>query len=126
MGGECLKSRFPRIFAFALTKNMLVEETYVDSNGSCIWSVNLLRNLNDWKIRDYEELLSIVSQKHINTEPDQLLWKLKQNGEFSVRSFHKHIVREERISTSDFPYSQIWKSKVLPRIVFFFFFCVGG
>lgn len=50
-------------------------------NGSCTWSVNVIRNLNDWEIRDYEELLRMLSQFQINNELDQLLWKLNKNGD---------------------------------------------
>lgn len=63
------------------SKNMLVEEVYVETNGSCTWSVNVIRNLNDWEIRDYEELLHMLSQFQINNELDQLLWKLNKNGD---------------------------------------------
>lgn len=54
---------FSRIFAIAQSINKMVEEAHVGS-------VDMVRNLNDWESREYEELFSLVSQKQINTEPD--------------------------------------------------------
>lgn len=62
-GGVRLMSRFPRIFAITQSRNMVIEEAYRDLNGSRDWLVNVTRNLNDWKICEYEALLQLLDSQ---------------------------------------------------------------
>lgn len=60
-------------------------------NGCCSWTVNVSRNLNDWEIFDYEEILRLVSQCRIRDDADQVQWKPSKKGEFTVKSFYRQM-----------------------------------
>lgn len=42
--------------------------------------MEILWNLNDWKIIEYEDLLSTLELVALNEEYDQLVWKLSPSG----------------------------------------------
>lgn len=65
--------------------------------------VNVTRNLNDWEVREYVELLQILATQRINSNRDHVKWKLENDGEFSVRSYYKHIMREDFGRSHCFP-----------------------
>lgn len=56
------------------------------------WSVNVVRNLNDWVVGKYEDILHLLSDVHVTTERDQIVWKPKKNGEISVKSFYEYLM----------------------------------
>lgn len=66
-----------------------------------------------------EEYFNWYNISDCRESSDQVWWKLTKKGEFSVISFYRHIVGIEQDSTPMFPFSQIWKSTVPPRIAFF-------
>lgn len=80
------------IFAIAQSRGMVIEEAYRDISGSTEWMVNVTRNLNDWEVSEYEALLQVLAAQQISSGSDQILWKLKQSEEFSVKFYYKHIV----------------------------------
>lgn len=85
-----LKNQFPRIYAIAQSKNMFIEDPYRVTNGNSKWIVNVNRNLND--VEEYEAMLLLLSTLHVNEGMDQIEWKLKQNGEFTVKSYYKYLL----------------------------------
>lgn len=73
----------------------------------------MLKNLNDWEISEYENLvgtLSIILLDGINDQPRR---SLTNTGSFSVKSFYKHLTKQEDDGTK-FPFRQTWKVKVPP------------
>lgn len=66
MDGESLKRQFLRIFDIAQLKSIVIENAYREGNGKREWIVNVNRNLNDWKIEEYEALLLLLSTMHVN------------------------------------------------------------
>lgn len=76
---ESLKDRFPRIFAIAQEKCIFVEAIYGNGRMDGVWSVDVVRNLNDWEVGEYEDLLHLVSDVHVTTKRDQVVWKRKKN-----------------------------------------------
>lgn len=66
---------------------MVVEEAYWVANESIEWSINVIKNLNDWEICEYEELLKLLALQQILTTDDQIMWKLEKKGNFSVSSY---------------------------------------
>lgn len=116
LDGGCLKTRFPRIYAIAQSKNMRVEEAYATENGGLSWTVNVSRNLNDWEVFDYEEVLRLVSQCQISGEADLILWKPSKKSEFTVDSLYRQLVGTEQENIPLFTSRQIWNSRGPPRI----------
>lgn len=88
-------------------------------NDTLVWTVNVIRNLNDWEVHEYESLLQLLADQHAKTSSDQILQKLKQNYEFSVKSYYSHIMLAGQSRRKEFPALQIWKTKVSPRMAFF-------
>lgn len=70
--GSCLMRSFPSIYAIAQSKNMKIEDAYKIIDGSVVWLVNVIRNLNDWKVNEYESLLQTLETQQINTCSDKI------------------------------------------------------
>lgn len=62
---------------------MVIEDAYGDYDGIGEWIVNVNRSLSDCKVGEYKALLQLLSTKRVNTDRDQVIWKLKQNGELT-------------------------------------------
>lgn len=54
-------------------------------------AVYVFRNLQDWQVNEYEDLLELLANARLNNNSDKLIWDLKKNGKFSVSSFYKHL-----------------------------------
>lgn len=89
--GGCLMSHFPRIFEISQSRNMVVKEAYKENNGSQTWEVNVYRNLKDWEVQDYINLLSLLETQELNDIGDRVIWKLSQNGQFSSKSYYHYL-----------------------------------
>lgn len=115
-GGGCLKDRFPNIYAIAQNKNILVEDVW---NGVGEWSVMVNRYLNDWEVKEHENLLFLLSKISSSTDKDKLVWKHKENGEFSVKSYYGHIMGQGDGGQTRLPAKLIWRTQAPPRLAFF-------
>lgn len=80
------------------------------------WHVSVLRNLNDWKINEYESLLSSLSSVFLNENYDQPVWSLSSTRILMVSSFHRHLITKEPILNS-FLFRQIWKVNAPLRLL---------
>lgn len=59
--GGCFINRFPRIYAIAHDKNARVEEVWSGSGGVGMWNITVTRNLKDWEVEEFENLLLMLS-----------------------------------------------------------------
>lgn len=59
------------------------------------------------------------SRVHMIPNRDVLLWKPKQDVQFTVKSSYNTLMDTSNQSYQVFPYKQIWKVHALPRIAFF-------
>lgn len=57
-------------------------------------SIELKRNLNDWEISEFADLLHVLSGMHLSGESDQLVWKFSKFGIFSVRNLYEKLMGE--------------------------------
>lgn len=78
--GGSLKRQFPRIYAIAQPKNMLIEDAYREKNGSREWIINVNRNLNDWEVEEYEATLQLLSTVNVNKNRDWISGNLNRMG----------------------------------------------
>lgn len=106
-----MKSKYPRIFAIAQTKNLFVQDAYRINNGCVDWWINVSRNLQDWEVKKYENLLQLLASPGC-LEPGK-------SGKFSVKSYYSQLTRTDLVQLQNFPMRQIWKTKAPPRIAFF-------
>lgn len=94
-----------------------MEEAYSIVDGSREWNVKVTRNLNDWEVEEYEALLLLLSHIQFDNHKDQM-WKLRKQGEFSIKSLSKHLTSGEGRGLIQFPAKQFWKTKAPPRVAF--------
>lgn len=69
--------------------------------------MNVTKNLTDWEIEEYEALLHILSAVHLNDNRDLIVWNLKKQGEFPVKSFYNHLVGRVEVGLDRFLANQI-------------------
>lgn len=62
-GNERFVSRFLKNFAIAQHKLMFVKNAY----NSNMWTVDVSRNLQDWEVNEYVELLQLLAIVHLTT-----------------------------------------------------------
>lgn len=60
-------------FAIAKDKDTSVKKNYIDKAKGKQWNVEVMRNLNEWKVNDYESLLSSLCYVSLNENYDQLI-----------------------------------------------------
>lgn len=70
--------------------------------------MEVLRNLNDWKVCEYESLLDVLSLVVLVKSEDQLIWTLNLSESSSMGSFHKHLTKNDVMDVK-FPSRQIRK-----------------
>lgn len=55
------------------------------------WYLEVMRNLDDWEVREYEILLLAFFMVRINESRDNPLWSLNTKRSFSVFIFKKRV-----------------------------------
>lgn len=114
-----LKDRFSRIFSIAQSRNILIEDAYRMGNGNIGWSINVVRSLNGWEIREYEDMLMILSSQQIRPSPYKFVWILEKKEGFTVSSYYRFLMEGTAGGFLNFLHQQIWKTKAPPRVAFF-------
>lgn len=100
-GEENFQSKFPLIYKICSNKNCLLGNMFSNGNPGG-WNINVTRNLNDWEVEEYENLLNTVNNLRPSSHKDKLCWKLKKNAQFSVKSYH-HLNQSNNNVSRDFP-----------------------
>ena len=126
-GDQPLKMIFPMQFETALDKDAsmeyLLEIQEVGGKGRgwwwwwwWNWSVGFMRNFNDWEIDRVASFLHLLEYDIPSREgEDQMRWKLRSSGQFSVRSFYETLWGSSSMS---FPWKAIWRVKALCGVSF--------
>lgn len=70
----------------------MVENIYDGEGQGVVWNVEVLRNLNDWEVGEYEELLQLLVNVKMKTNSDSLVWKQKHDGNFTVKSYYEVLM----------------------------------
>lgn len=119
VGGRILEDQFPQILPIAQFKNITVEEANNDVGVNKEMDVNVIRNLNDWEINEYETLLHLLSLVNLSSNNDQTVCKLNKKGQFISKSYYNHLVRNLAIGETRFSFKQIWKGNTPLKLTFF-------
>lgn len=82
VGDIKLMHRFPTICAIAHDKDIHVDKAYLGSDEGRDWEVQVCRNLQDWEMDEYCNLLSFLSEIRLGNQKDQRIWKLNKQGQF--------------------------------------------
>lgn len=63
------------------------KEMFVVREGRRQEHVELLHNLNELEINEYESLLSVLTSILFSADQDQPIWSLSATEQFSIRTF---------------------------------------
>lgn len=109
-------SSFPLIFAISKDKDITVENAF---EGGRFWNVEVKRNLQDWEVEEYENLLQTLATILLSKKEDKLRSNLMKNGNFTVNSFYRFLNGYSPTNQLKFPTKLIWNTQAPPRISFF-------
>lgn len=112
--------QFSNIYVVALDKDATIEDYMVGQGDNEDWWIGFKRNLNDWEVSEYTNLLKTVSLfRRDQSIGDRLCWKLNPYGVFSVKSYYAYIYMDELVDVYVFA-RFIWKVKTTSRILHLF------
>ncbi|XP_039053787.1 uncharacterized protein LOC120195928 [Hibiscus syriacus] len=109
---------FPRLFVLSLNKNGKLNEFGEFRSSVWSWHVQMRRNLSDWEMVQYCDLMALIHNITLSHElTDGLVWRGNEDGIYSVNSSVKSCCP---VSTVDsFWMRYIWRGLVPPRVEVF-------
>ena len=119
-----LRDVFPLIYQIALHKQATISEYLSWRNEDMVWSVTLLRSLQDWELGEYTDLMAFLYQQKVKRiEADQLRWVCTPSGLFEVRSYYRMLSSQH---STNFPWKSIWQNRVPHKVAFFTWLVAHG
>uniref|UniRef100_A0A2N9FDH1 Reverse transcriptase domain-containing protein n=1 Tax=Fagus sylvatica TaxID=28930 RepID=A0A2N9FDH1_FAGSY len=118
-GDAPLKALFPLLFACSTDQSTYIDSRLLSSGvgEGRTWNITFFRDFNDWEVDEVLAFFTFIHSKiPAGLNPDSMRWKLRQHGEFDVKSLYHAL--DVKIDIK-FPWKAIWRAKV-PRRVFFF------
>lgn len=92
---------------------------YESGEGGGVWNIRVKRNLKDWEVEEYCNLLLCLDDIKLMDDRDSRIWKIDKQKGFSVKSCYNYLCKKVREGKQSAPYKQIWQSKASPQISFF-------
>lgn len=105
---------FATRFPIAQHKHILVKDAYINN----VWTVDVSRNLQDWEVNEYVDLLHLFAAVNLYNSLDRLLWDLEKNRMFTVNSLYHYLAGHRENGPIAFPIKMVWKSKAPSCISF--------
>ncbi|XP_055800457.1 uncharacterized protein LOC129869915 [Solanum dulcamara] len=101
-----------------------LEATVADRWSSQGWNFFFRRNLNDWEVGRFVELLQMIDGfKGTTVEDDTFKWKHDKDGKFSVsRIYGKEVSRMPENKTG--PWKHVWESMAATKVKCFAWFVI--
>jgi hypothetical protein len=125
-GDVPLKTRFPLLFACSTSQSAsLASCLSISLVGEVrIWNLTIVRDFNDWEVEEVLEFFNFIHSKTpVGLDLDSMSWKLRQHGNFNVKSFYHTLdVKSEIV----FSWRAIWKVKAPRRVSFFIWSATWG
>ena len=119
-----LKLAYPELNRIACNKDAVVADFIHFRGESVHWEENFTRLVQDWEIESVSSFLEVLySAKIKRYEQDKMCWQPSQSTGFQVKSFYKQL---SSTGAGSFPWKNIWKAKVLPRVAFFSWRAASG
>ena len=76
-----LKGLFPAIYSIAQDKQAKVANYLSWHNDDMVWSVNVVRSLQDWEVEDFMGFMEFLYNQKVKKEVmDTMRWKHTKNG----------------------------------------------
>jgi hypothetical protein len=117
-----LKEKFPRLFSLSEQKEQLIGELFAElfDRSRLIWR----RSLFLWEEELVDQLVAMVREVRFTTERDKWVWKLEDDGVFSVKSSYQYLAAEmansELVSVEAARvFEKIWTSPAPSKIIAF-------
>lgn len=107
-GDESFKSRYSELFNCALNK-----EGYIaDFNSNSGWNITFRRNLNDWELDSFCQLLQQLNTCSVDqNNADRLIWINSKDKLFSANNCYKMLLQKNSQGISNWHWEVIWKTK---------------
>ncbi|KAE8660747.1 Protease Do-like 7 [Hibiscus syriacus] len=107
-----------KLFVLSLNMNGKLKEFGEFQSSVWSWHVQLRRNLSDWELEQFSDLMAIIHNITLSHDlSDGLIWKGNGEGIYSVKSSMKSCCP---VSTTDsFWMRCIWRGLVPPRVEVF-------
>ena len=119
-----MKDLFPTLYHIAQDKQALVSDYLTWHNAEMVWSVPLIRALQDWELADFTTFMeNLYKIKLKRNDADQMIWDHTGSGLFEVRSFYRMLCAG---GTRTFPWRSVWRVKVPPKVAFFTWLAAHG
>jgi hypothetical protein len=113
--GTCpLADQFPSLYNVARNMNA----TVADVMGSVPLNISFRRLLSHEKWTAWVNLLQRLMEVQLSEEPDKFVWRLTENGKFSVKSFYVDLMNDHTVFLKKY----IWRLKVPLKIRIFMWF----
>ena len=117
---------FPLLFACSTFRSTSIASVLISSDvgEGRIWNLAFVRDFNDWEVQKVLAFFNFIHSKILaGLALDSMCWKLRQNGEFDVKSFYHALDVKVDI---EFPWRAIWRVKASRRVSFFMWSVAWG
>ncbi|XP_021990633.1 uncharacterized protein LOC110887033 [Helianthus annuus] len=116
--GKRFKERFPGLFKIARNKQVKVAKCVTKLENENQWNLGWVRPPNsDAEWAQWWNMLYLPNNVRFKPESDTWMWKLNNNGEFTVAAIPKQIVKEDVLETAD--EWKHWNSWIPPKVNYF-------
>ena len=125
-GDVPLKVMFRLLFSCSTSHSASIESclSASDVGEGRAWNITFIRDFNDWEVEEVLAFFTFIHSKiRTSLDSDSLLWKLRQHGEFDVKSFYHALDGNFDIT---FPWIAIWRVKAPRRVSFFLWSATWG
>ena len=125
-GDAPLKALFPLIFVCSIDQSTYIDSHLLSSGvgEGRTWNITFFRDFNDWEVDEVLAFFTFIHSKiPAGLNPDSMRWKLRQHGEFDVKSLYHAL--DVKIDIK-FPWKAIWRAKVPRRVSFFVWSAAWG
>ena len=120
-----LEAAFPRIYALAKNKKGKIVEYGEWSEDRWVWRVQLRRNLFDWELNQWEELLALLDNVSLYPNfKDKLIWKYSSFGKYTAKDFFNFVCLQNY--APDSIWHKIWLGLAPPKVETFLWQVIRG